>query len=81
MAWEARYTRNTGPVWASRVFDMAQPVVLLVWPGQFVLLDEAAEVLLATGRRHQPDLAVPAHDLAVEIEARPGVPAEGALGD
>ena len=61
--------------------DVAHAVVLLVGPRQLVLLDDALEVILATGGGDQPGLAVPAHDLAVEIEMRLRVLPERALGD
>ena len=53
-----RYTRNTGPVWAFERLDVAHAVVLLVGPRQLVLLDDALEVILATGGGDQPGLAV-----------------------
>src|SRR5207253_1123382 len=49
--------------------------------GEFVLLDDALQVLLATGDCDQADLRVRSHDLAVEVEARLGVLAERSLPD
>ena len=49
--------------------DVPHAVVLLVLPGQFVLLDDAAQVFLATGGGDQAGLRVVPHDLAVEVEA------------
>ena len=46
-----------------------------------MLLDRAAQIILATGGGDQAGLRVPAHDLAVEIEAGPGVLPERALAD
>ena len=50
--------------------DVPHAVVLLIGPRQLVLLDDAFEVVLATRGGDQPGLAVPAHDLAVQIEMR-----------
>jgi hypothetical protein len=61
--------------------DVANAVVLLVGPGQLVFLDDPVEVILATRGRDQPNLAVPPHDLAVEVETGLRVLPESALGD
>ena len=46
-----------------------------------MLPDGALQVILATGGGHQPDLAVPPHNLAIEIEIRLRVLPERAPGD
>jgi len=53
-------------------FNVAHTVVLLIGPGQLVLLDFAIEVILATCGGDDPDLAVAAHDLAIKVKTRIG---------
>ena len=61
--------------------NVPDTVIFLVWPGELVLANDAFQVILATGSRHQPGLAVRAHHLAVKVEIRLGVWPECALGD
>ena len=80
MAWLARIDEEHGPGLGIERLDVPHAVVFLVGPRQLVLADDALEVILATGGGHQPGLAVRAHDLAVEIEARAAGPAAARPG-
>ena len=53
--------------------DVAGAVVLLVGPRLLVLLDEVRVVLGDRGAGDEPDLAVLAHPLRVDVEVRLGV--------
>ena len=61
--------------------DVAHAVVLLVGPGELMLLDDAVEVFLAARRGDEAHLRVAAHDLAVEVEGRLAVELQRALAD
>ena len=48
--------------------DVAHAVVLLVHPGQLVLLDDVVEIVLAGGGGDEPDLDMLSPDLLVDVE-------------
>src|ERR1051325_7309907 len=60
-------------------FNVPHTVVLLVGTRELVLLDDAAQILLAARRGNEADLRVMAHDLTVEVKARLRVLLERAL--
>ncbi len=59
--------------------DVTHPVVLLVDPGQLVLLDDVVEVVPAGGGGDQTDLDVLAPDLLVDVEVARRVGRDDAL--
>ena len=61
--------------------DVAHAVVFLVRPGELVLFNGAAQVILATGNSDQTDLDVTAHCLAVQIITRVRILAQRALAN
>ena len=61
------YKYRTG-LRVNRVY-MPDSVIFLILSGQFVFFDNAAQVFLATRGRDKPRLAVPPHDLPVQIKA------------
>src|SRR5690606_25481902 len=62
-------------------FDMANSIVFFIGAREFVLFNDAIDVLLATGGGHESQLRMGPHNLAVQIKGWLLILDEQVLGD